>query len=57
AAQLATMGQAVVEPMQRGGVTVYKVMLPAPADELQAFGLRDRVAEAGFEDALVVRPF
>jgi rare lipoprotein A len=55
--QLSGVGQAMIEPMQRNGVTLYRVMLMGPADELQAFGLRDRVAAAGFEDALVVRPF
>jgi rare lipoprotein A len=57
ASQLAAVGPATVEPVQRDGTTLYRVMLIGPADELQAFGLRERVAAAGFEDALVVRPF
>ena len=57
AAQLASVGQAVIEPMQRGGTTLYRVMLIGPSDELQAFGLREKVAQAGFADARVVRPF
>ena len=36
AAQLATAGTAVVEPVQRGGVTLYRVMLAGPADEAEA---------------------
>lgn len=55
--QLAALGAAIVEPVQRGGATLYRVMLPAPADELQAYNLRERVAEQGFADARVVRSF
>jgi len=57
ARQLAGVGQAVIEPMQKGQAVIYRVMLVGPTDELQAFGLRERVAAAGFADALVVRPF
>jgi len=57
ARQLAGVGQAVIEPMQKGQGVIYRVMLVGPTDELQAFGLRERVAAAGFADALVVRPF
>ena len=39
------------------GVTLYRVILPAPADEAGAYALRDRVAEYGFVDARVVRTF
>jgi rare lipoprotein A len=38
-------------------VTLYRVVLPAPADEAAAYALRDRVAEFGFADARVVRTF
>ncbi|WP_293902877.1 septal ring lytic transglycosylase RlpA family protein [Phenylobacterium sp.] len=57
AAQLATAGRASVEPVQRDGLTLYRVVLPAPADEVAAYALRDRVAEIGFADARVVRIF
>lgn len=57
AAQLANVGPAVVEPVDRDGVTLWRVMLLAPQDELQAWNLRQRVAEAGFTDARVVGPF
>ncbi|MGA0607190.1 septal ring lytic transglycosylase RlpA family protein [Phenylobacterium sp. VNQ135] len=56
--QLSIAGQATIEPLQRAdGLTLYRVLLPAPGDEAQAFALRDRVAEIGFADARVVRPF
>lgn len=56
--QLSAAGAAVIEPLQRAdGVTLYRVLLPAPADEAAAYALRDRVAEIGFADARVVRPF
>lgn len=56
--QLSLAGQATIEPMTRSdGLTLYRVTLPAPADEAEAFALRDRVAEIGFADARVVRPF
>ena len=53
--RLSEAGVAVIEPMERGGVTLYRVMLPGPADEAGAFALRDRVAGIGFADARVVR--
>lgn len=58
AAQLAFAGPATIEPLQRAdGVTLYRVLLPAPGDEAQADALRDRVAEVGFADARVLRSF
>ncbi|HKR88845.1 MAG TPA: SPOR domain-containing protein, partial [Phenylobacterium sp.] len=57
AAQLAGMGDAVIEPVQRGGVILYRVVLPGPQDQLQAYNLRKRVADAGFADAKVLGPF
>lgn len=57
AAQLATAGTAVIEPVQRGGVTLYRVMLPGSADEAEAYALRDKVASIGFADARVMQPF
>jgi rare lipoprotein A len=55
--QLSTEGAATVEPFQRDGVTYYRVLLPGPPDEAEAYALRDRVARIGFRDARVVRPF
>lgn len=56
--QLATAGQATIEPMQRAdGVTLYRVVLQSGADEGEAWGLRDKVASYGFAEARVLRPF
>jgi rare lipoprotein A len=55
-AQLAAAGTATIEPIERGGQTLYRVTLPGPADEAEAYALRDRVAGIGFADARVVRP-
>ncbi len=57
AAQLASAGNAVIEPIARGGTTLYRVMLPGPADEAEAYALRDKVALIGFADARVLQPF
>ena len=56
AGQLASAGQAQIEPVQHNGATLYRVMLPGPADEGEAFALRDRVAQLGFAGARVIRP-
>ncbi len=56
AAQLAPAGAATIEPFDRGGVTFYRVYLPGPADEAEAYAVRDKVAASGFADARVVRP-
>jgi rare lipoprotein A len=55
--QLSVAGRATIEPLEREGLTLYRVVLPAPEDEAGAYALRDRVAEIGFEDARVVRTF
>ncbi|MBL8770228.1 MAG: septal ring lytic transglycosylase RlpA family protein [Phenylobacterium sp.] len=58
ASRLSAAGAAAVEPIQTtDGMTLYRVILPAPADEAGAYALRDRVAEFGFADARVVRTF
>jgi rare lipoprotein A len=57
AAQLASAGVATVEPIERNGVTLWRVLLPGPADEAEAYAFRDKVAAIGFTDARVVRPF
>ena len=56
AAQLAATGTATIEPFERGGMTLYRVTLPAPEDEAEAYALRDKVAAVGFADARVLRP-
>jgi rare lipoprotein A len=55
-AQLAATGAATIEPIERGGQTLYRVTLPGPADEAEAYALRDKLAGIGFADARVVRP-
>ncbi len=55
--QLAVAGRATIEPLERDGMTLYRVVMAAPADEAGAYALRDRVAEIGFADARVVRTF
>jgi rare lipoprotein A len=55
--QLSPAGMASIEPLQRGGLTLYRVVLPAPADEAAAYALRDRVADIGFADARVISSF
>lgn len=55
--QLASAGSASIETVQRDGMMLYRVVMPAPADEAAAYALRDRVAEIGFTEARVVRVF
>jgi rare lipoprotein A len=55
--QLSAEGVATVEPFQKDGMTLYRVLLPGPSDEAEAYALRDKVAQIGFTDARVVRPF
>jgi rare lipoprotein A len=50
------VGTARIEPYQRDGVTFYRVTLPGAADEAEAYGVRDKVAAAGFSDARVIKP-
>ncbi|WP_430418460.1 septal ring lytic transglycosylase RlpA family protein [Phenylobacterium sp.] len=54
-AQLSGAGAASIETIERDGMMLYRVVMPAPADEAAAYALRDRVAEIGFTDARVVR--
>jgi rare lipoprotein A len=54
AAQLASAGQATVEPFERDGTTLYRVFVPGADDEVAAYAIRDKVAAAGFADARVV---
>lgn len=56
AARLADAGQARVEPLTRGGVTYYRVYVDGAADQDAAEALREKVADAGFPDARVLRP-
>lgn len=57
ASKLNKVGPSVVEPIERDGVTLWRVTVQGPQDQLQAHNLRKRVADAGFADARVVGPF
>jgi cell division protein FtsN len=56
AAQLSELGSAAVEAMQRNGTTLYRVVMPGTTDVIEAYDLRERVAEEGFRDAVVIGP-
>ena len=56
-AQLASAGSARVEPLSRGGTTLYRVVVYGAPDQDAAEALRQKVADAGFADARVLRPF
>lgn len=49
-------GSAVIEPVQRGAITLYRVIVPGPRDAAAAERLRTRVAQIGFADARLLRP-
>lgn len=53
---VAMLGQAVIEPAQRDGTEIYRVILGPAADEPSAWALRDHAASKGFADAKVLRP-
>jgi rare lipoprotein A len=55
--QLSPAGAATIETLDVEGMTLYRVVLPAPADEAAAYALRDRVAQFGFAEARVVRTY
>ncbi len=57
ASNLSQAGEAIIEPFDRNGITLYRVTVGASADEGQAFALRDQVAALGYSDAKVLRPF
>ncbi|NGM48213.1 septal ring lytic transglycosylase RlpA family protein [Caulobacter sp. 602-2] len=56
AERLSSAGRVTVEPMERSGGTLYRVLVSAGDDEGLAWGVRDRVASLGFNDATVLRP-
>lgn len=55
-AMLSGAGAAVIEPMKRGTGTLYRVIVPGAKDAQAAARLRQRVADAGFADARVLKP-
>lgn len=56
AAQLSSASLATIEPIDRNGATLYRVLVGQASDEAQAWALRDRVAALGFRDASILRP-
>jgi rare lipoprotein A len=56
AAQLSSASLATIEPIDRNGATLYRVLVGQEPDEAQAWALRDRVAALGFRDASILRP-
>nr|WP_269717037.1 septal ring lytic transglycosylase RlpA family protein [Caulobacter sp. NIBR2454] len=54
---LSEAGLAIIEPTDRGGVTLYRVVMGPAPDETAALELRDAAASFGFPDATVLKPF
>lgn len=54
---LAGSGEAVIEPVETSGGTLYRVMLNVSGDEGRAWAVRDQVASVGFADARVIHPY
>lgn len=55
--RLSEAGLAVIEPTDRGGITLYRVVMGPAPDESAALELREAAAAFGFPDATVLRPF
>ncbi len=55
-AQLKTAGAAMIEPLERSGGTLYRVLVSAGEDEGAAWSVRDQVAALGYSGATVLRP-
>lgn len=56
AEQLGGMGQASLVPVDRGGQTLYRVVINGLADESQARMVQDRAISMGLTDARMARP-
>lgn len=54
--QLALAGSARIEPLERPGGTLYRVVVAAGEDEGEAWSLRQRVEALGYSGATVLRP-
>lgn len=57
ATQLADAGVVEIEPVDRGGVTLYRVMVRDIAGESEADVVRDKVVRIGLVDARILYPF
>jgi rare lipoprotein A len=56
AAALQPTADAIIEPMERSGGLLYRVVVAAGSDETDAWTLRERIAALGFPGATVLRP-
>lgn len=56
ASNLSQAGETIIEPVDREGVTLYRVLLNSSSDEADALALRDQVAAMGYAEARVLRP-
>lgn len=55
--RLSAAGVAVIEPIERNGATLYRVLLQGGGDDAEAERLRQAVAASGFADARILRGF
>lgn len=55
--RLSTTGVATIEPLERNGATLYRVLLQGGGDDIEAERLRQAVAASGFSDARILRGF
>lgn len=55
--RLSAAGVAVIEPIERNGATLYRVLLQGGGDDAEAERLREAVAASGFADARILRGF
>lgn len=53
---LRSAGSAMIEPLERSGGTLYRVLVSAGEDESQAWSVREQVAALGYSGATVLRP-
>ena len=54
---LRSAGAPEIEPMERDGEMIYRVVLPGGASEAEAVAVRDQVASLGYAQARVLRPY
>lgn len=55
-ALLQPVAATVIAPVRRGEITLYRVVVEAPAEPAEVAQLRARMSRAGFPDARLVRP-
>ena len=57
ATQLAETGVVEIQPVERDGMTLYRVMIRDIAGETEAGAVRDKVVQIGLVDARILSPF